>query len=439
MAEKEASAAGERTGEPGNLAVGIVATRSNGDALARTVLRATERGHEVFVTHRGDPTLEALDFARRLGATVVDPSEPDPGGEALRRELAAVARAHSCSGIVFQSEACDRIDYGRTEATFEDGVYGVDAVHAGPTGTSTTPFVLVGIPAYDEADSIGGVVESVAPHASEVVVVDDGSDDDTARRAAASGATVVEHGENRGYGAALNTLFREAKRRRADHLVVLDGDGQHEPEDVPRLVERQRETGSELVIGSRFVDGAETDVPLTRRVGLSVINVLTNISLGIVRPGSRIRDTQSGLRAYSREAIESLAADDDVGSGMDASTDILYHAHHRGYAIEEVDTTVYYDVDDGSTHNPLAHGLGLLHNIVKTVEAQRPVTVLGVPGIVATVIGAGFGYWTLLNYFNTGSFPYGLAIVSTFFVLAGIFSTFTGIILHSLNRRLMNR
>jgi hypothetical protein len=221
--------------------------------------------------------------------------------------------------------------------------------------------------------------------------------------------------------------------------VVLDGDGQHEPEDVPRLVERQRETGSELVIGSRFVDGAEADVPLTRRVGLSVINVLTNISLGIVRPGSRIRDTQSGLRAYSREAIESLAADDDVGSGMDASTDILYHAHHRGYTIEEVDTTVYYDVDDGSTHNPLAHGLALLHNIVKTVEAQRPVTVLGVPGIVATVIGAGFGYWTLLNYFNTGSFPYGLAIVSTFFVLAGIFSTFTGIILHSLNRRLMNR
>lgn len=437
MAEKDASHVGTSVSDDrGQLALGVIATESNGDALARTVLRANDRDFEVFVTHYGDPTVEGVAFAERLGAHVVEPSEPRPDAEQLRRELAATARAHSCDGIVFQGDACERIDYARTLASFEEGVFGVDAIAEDDVGLVAGTTVVVGIPAYNESDSIGDVVRRAREHADQVLVVDDGSDDDTAAVAREAGAVVLEHSRNRGYGAALQTLFEEAARKRVDHLVVVDGDGQHDPADVPRLVDRQRESGAELVIGSRFADGGTTDAPLWRRFGLSVINLFTNLSLGIVRPSSRIRDTQSGFRVYDRTALQSLASSDAVGDRMSASVDILYHAHANGFQIEEVGTSITYDGDATSTHNPVAHGLTILHNIVKTVESKRPVTVLGIPGVVMLLVGIGFAYWTVLNYLNSGSFPYGLAITSTFFALAGIFSSFTAIILHSLNRRL---
>lgn len=437
MSENDTSAVGEtRESESESIAVGVIATHSNSDAVARTILRATERGHDVFVGHYGDRAVEAVDFADRLGATVVDPGDQDIDQETLKRELAATARACSCTGIIFQSEKGERINYRRSEAVLDDGAFGVDAVPADGVGKHTDPYVVVGIPAYNEEDTIAEVVRGASPYAAEVLVVDDGSHDRTVQMARESGATVLEHGRNRGYGAALKTLVSEARRRHADHLIVLDADGQHEPEDIPRLLEEQRESGSEIVIGSRFVDGVETDAPVWRRVGLSVVNVLTNLSLGIVRSSSRIRDTQSGFRAYDREAIESLADDETISNNMSASTDILYHAHARDYRIEEVGTKVYYDGDSGSTHHPIAHGATLVQNIVKTIESRRPMTVLGVPGLLATLVGVGFAYWTIINYLQTGTFPYGLAIVSTFFALSGILSSFTAIILHSLNRRL---
>jgi glycosyltransferase involved in cell wall biosynthesis len=114
---------------------------------------------------------------------------------------------------------------------------------------------LVGIPAYNEADSIGGVVSSALPHADDVLVVDDGSADATSKRARRAGATVVAHEDNRGYGAALATLFDRAHAMDVDHLVVLDGDGQHDADDIPKLIETQRHTGAEIVVASRFVLG----------------------------------------------------------------------------------------------------------------------------------------------------------------------------------------
>jgi len=151
-----------------------------------------------------------------------------------------------------------------------------------------------------------------------VLVIDDGSSDDTVLLAKEAGATVIEHEENGGYGAALRTAFREANRRRADHLVILDGDGQHDPSDIPGAVDVQGD-GADIVIGSRFAEGSETELPLYRRFGLAVVNALTNLSMGVlVRSKSRVGDTQSGFRTYNREAIESLSEDPSIGSGMSA-------------------------------------------------------------------------------------------------------------------------
>ena len=293
--------------------------------------------------------------------------------------------------------------------------------------------VMVAIPAYNEESTIGDVVRRAADYADVVLVVDDGSGDDTAAEAANAGAVVNTHGRNRGYGAALKTAFETAKQYDARHLVVLDADGQHNPMDVPQLVMTQEATNASLVIGSRFVDGAVSNAPFYRRVGLRVINLLTNLSMGIVRAESRMSDTQSGFRAYDQEAIETLAEDMAIGDWMDASTDILYHIHHHNYTVEEVPITVTYDVANASSQDPFSHGMILLRNILKTIERERPLTALALPGFSLTFGGLGVGYWAAISYVQSGTFPIGLSLSAVFLVLVGIFACFTAIVLHSLS------
>ena len=115
------------------------------------------------------------------------------------------------------------------------------------------PIVLM--PAYNEAENLPRVLPALAQSAQdcELVVVDDGSGDDTSSIAAAHGATVLRHPFNLGYGAALQTGYKYALRRGARLLVQLDADGQHDPEDIPRLLAPIRQEQCDLVIGSRFL------------------------------------------------------------------------------------------------------------------------------------------------------------------------------------------
>lgn len=254
-------------------------------------------------------------------------------------------------------------------------------------GRRLTSDVVIGIPAYNEADTVGGVVRAARESAADVLVVDDGSDDRTAAVADEAGATVLQHEENRGYGAALGTLFSVAHDHGVDHLVVVDADGQHDPTDALDLVAAQRSSGGDIVIGSRFVDGAQTDMPLYRRFGLGVINGLTGAALRLGYSSDRVADTQSGFRAYNAAAIELLACRADLSDGMDASLDILFHAADENYSFAETPVDVTYDVAEANTHNPVAHGTVLVSNIFGRVLSDRPGRVLGVPGSLCLLVG----------------------------------------------------
>ncbi|MFB6151449.1 MAG: glycosyltransferase family 2 protein [Haloarculaceae archaeon] len=247
--------------------------------------------------------------------------------------------------------------------------------------------VVIGIPAYNEQETVAQVVNDAAKHASTVLVVDDGSDDRTATVARAAGADVVEHAENRGYGAALRTIFREANDRDADHLAVLDADGQHDPADVTDLVATQHSSGAEVVIGSRFVGGARSDAPLYRRVGLTAINRIVGLALRIGYSRSSVRDTQSGFRVYDAGTVELLAERAELSDGMDASVDILFRAAEASCEFVEVPVDVSYDVEEANTHNPLVHGSVLLRNVATRVLAERPRRTLGVPGLCFLFVG----------------------------------------------------
>jgi len=415
--------------------VGLIATPENTDSLVRTVVEATHHGYEVIVTYPDRETPEGVTLARRLGATVVDPGDECTDAEALWHLLVGAARARSASGVILVPEPCPVVDYDSSDALLATtDAFSVDAVRRTESGAEPHP--LVAIPAYNEAATAGQVVRETRPFADEVLVVDDGSDDGTAAAARDAGATVVEHDTNRGYGSALKTAFREADDRNATSLAILDADGQHDPEDIPALVERLDSGDAEVVIGSRFTSDSDTDFPLYRRVGLAVINVLTNLSMGVVRPRSWVHDTQSGFRLYGAEAVESISADDSIVDHMGASTDILHHAHEHNYPIAEVGTTVSYTVDNASNANPVAHGLTLLSNILKTIERERPITIIGIPGFTLTLAGFLLGYWVVLDYAATGALASGVALLAALSTLIGSLACFSAIILHSLTVRL---
>ncbi|PSQ37274.1 dolichyl-phosphate beta-D-mannosyltransferase [Halobacteriales archaeon SW_10_66_29] len=413
--------------------VGFIATERNTDALVRSLIRATLQEYQCLVTFGGETPPEGALIARELGATVIDPQSPNLTTNSLRQLLVGTAKANFGEGIILVPLDCEPIDYERSMRTLRsNGNFVTEAIPQSLTATEQQLDVLVAIPAYNEAATIGDVVRETKKPADEVLVVDDGSDDETATVAREAGAEVVVKEQNAGYGAAIRTIFDEAYERNAHILVTLDADGQHDPADIPDLVAGIEKSHAEIAIGSRFVDGGDSDLSLYRLIGLKTINFLTNLSMGVVRPHSRVNDTQSGFRAYSSEAIESITRDETISDGMDASTDLLYHAHDQDYEIVEVGTTISYSVENANNHHSVRHGLTLISNILRTIERKHPILIFGVPGISLTLLGFLFGYWSAVNYVSTETFPVGIAIVVVFSTLVGLLSCFTAIILHSL-------
>ncbi|WP_277541525.1 glycosyltransferase family 2 protein [Haloarcula laminariae] len=416
-------------------AIGVILTPSNEDAVVRTALRASRRGHPVLVTTQGiEADSEALDVLEMLGTVVLAPPSKWASHLELHRLLSKAARERGMTGIVLQTRDCPRIDYDRTAAAFAEADYTVIAIPELWNQSPDNPSVVVGIPAYNAGDSIAAVVERALPYAEEVLVVDDGSRDETAGRAREAGATVVTHERNRGYGGALKTLFREAARLDAAHLVVIDADGQHDPADVPRLVETQVRDDADIVIGSRYVGDRTTRIPFVRSVGLALINNLTNASMGTLRPSGFIRDTQSGYRSYSRTAIRSLAADPAIGNNMGASTDILYHAHRNRLSVAEVATTISYDVENASSQGSLSHGMDLLRNIFWTVEYGRPLLIIGLPGSLMTLLGVVVSVSLFVRYAETGTLTAAPLATGLLFILGGLLLCIMSLMMHVLNR-----
>ena len=224
--------------------------------------------------------------------------------------------------------------------------------------------IIAGIPAYNEEATVDRIVRDVRQYVDHVVVVDDGSTDRTAERARDAGATVLQHRTNQGYGASLETIFLHAYAAGVEQLVILDGDGQHDPADIPALLTRQLETGAEIVVASRYVAGPPISVPRYRRFGLAIVNLLMNSVLRWQHGHSGLSDTQSGFRAYKADAVQSIAESNRIGNGMDASLGILFHAARYDYQIEEIPTEIQYDVENRNTHNPVLHGFQLVFRIL---------------------------------------------------------------------------
>jgi glycosyltransferase involved in cell wall biosynthesis len=288
--------------------------------------------------------------------------------------------------------------------------------------------IIAIIPAYNEEKRIGELINITKKYVTSVIVVDDGSTDGTFKRAEQSDAIVIRSSRNRGKGAALRRGFKESTKYNPDIIITLDADGQHDPNEIPKVLEPIKEGFADMVIGSRYNTNSINEVPLLRGIGLSVINALNKSLVNV-----NVRDTQSGFRAYSKSVFGTISEYDSDGYG--AETEQLAQVEIYGFDIVEVPISIKYKgLDRTSKKNPLSHGLHLVGTILRLAIEKKPLIFFGLSGI-ALILSSLLPLTYILDTFNqTRYFSIPFALLSLGLVFIGSLLIVLSFILYALKR-----
>lgn len=281
------------------------------------------------------------------------------------------------------------------------------------------------LPSYNEEVALGSIILRTKKYVDNVIVIDDGSYDKTSEIAKLAGADLIKHKTNLGKGASLKTGFEASEEY--DIIVTIDSDAQHNPDEIPKLIKPIINGNADIVNGSRYINGTDNNTPSYRRVGQKVLDTATNVSTGL-----SLTDSQSGFRAFSNKTLHCFKFDD---SGFGVESEMLSDAVEHGFRITEVGISVRYDVD-GSTKNPVSHGVKVLVKIIKDMELRRPLYYFTAPGFIIFIIGLSLVLIFLHDYITGTSINIGPTMISIMLTLFGTFFMFTGIILDSISRML---
>ncbi len=230
--------------------------------------------------------------------------------------------------------------------------------------------VLVIIPAYNEAKSIGRVIDRIkeTTRGLDIVVVDDSSCDNTAKIVREKGTVVLYHPINLGPGAATQTGYKYALNYSYDFVVQLDADGQHDARYINDLLSVLQNDSADIVIGSRFLGTQGYRPSWIRRVGMKILAVIISLVIG-----QRITDSSSGFRALKREVVEFFANVDYPSDYQDA--DVLMLAHFAGFRIEETPVVMRKNLSGNSLLSGsrfVYYGFKMLLSIIVTLLREKP-------------------------------------------------------------------
>ena len=280
------------------------------------------------------------------------------------------------------------------------------------------------IPCYNEEATIGSVVLKAKRHVNEVLVVDDGSTDDTAKIAKEAGATVVSHKRNGGKSPAIKTGFKYALANGFDYVVTIDGDGQHNPSEIPVVLENVVNNGHDISIG--FRSGTSTEMPIWRRVGKRILDYTTGFG-----NGGFVTDSQCGFRAFNKKAVKGITSRLN-GEAFSAESEQLIKAHELGLNVVNTHVSCKYKNLDTSTKNPASHAFSVLRYVIWLVAERRPLLFIGAPSFVLVILGIFFAILTLQYYNQTHVFPIPYAILVSIFLIIGALGMFMGLMLNVL-------
>jgi glycosyltransferase involved in cell wall biosynthesis len=297
-----------------------------------------------------------------------------------------------------------------------------------PTAVDLSNYqVLVIVPAYNEERFIGSVLLKLQKHPIDVLVIDDGSTDNTGEIAQQAGVKVHRLKENRGKGAALNEGFKCARLLQPDVVVVIDADGQHLPEELPKLVEPILNCQADICVGSRYIDNS-SKIPPERRMGHRLINLATKISSNIP-----VSDSQSGYRAFSPRALDLIhfkSCDFSVESEMQ------FLAREHNLCIAEVPITVRYM--DKAKRSAVKQGVIVLNGILRLVGQYRPLLFFTVSSLLFLITGILFGRHVAQSFKTTQELNIGVVMIALSFSNLGFLMFSIGISLHSIRGILLD-
>jgi glycosyltransferase involved in cell wall biosynthesis len=266
------------------------------------------------------------------------------------------------------------------------------------------------IPSFNEADTIGGVVDRIPKiihgiDEVQVIVIDDGSTDQTAQLAQQAGAIVISHSRNRGVGSAFNTGLTKALEMGADIMVNIDADGQFSPDEIPKLIEPILAGEADFVPGDRFI---QENQHIRRPALMSKLKYWGNWCMArlISRLSNQdFKDVSCGFRAYSREAMLWLNLTGKFTYTQESFLDFTY----KGLEIKSVPVSVRYFPDRQSkvAGNLFEYMLRTLKIITRAYRDYSPLRFFGWLGLLPFVFGLGCGIFMLIHYIRTSGFsPY---------------------------------
>ncbi|TAK26087.1 MAG: glycosyltransferase family 2 protein [Chloroflexota bacterium] len=287
--------------------------------------------------------------------------------------------------------------------------------------------IIVAIPCLNEERNIGSIVIQARRWGTEVIVVDDGSSDETGLIAEAAGAVLMRHGSNRGKGEAITSAFSAALARDADVLVLMDGDGQHRASDIPRIAAPILSGEADISVGSRYAESGR--IPAVRRVGQTVVTTATNIGSGV-----QLTDSQSGFRAFSRRAIETMTFS---SRGFAVESEMQFLAQDKGLRVVEVPIAPVYI--DPPKRNVFRHGLIVVDGLLRLVGTHRPLLFFAIVALASWMLGSLLAL-VALDAVLQGSAAAAAAptLGAAACLLLGILSVFAGVILHSIRSMMIH-
>jgi len=294
------------------------------------------------------------------------------------------------------------------------------------------PKLAVVIPAFNEAKTIAEVVRGAAKYTDQIVVVDDGSTDGTAFVAKAAGAYVIRISNNSGKGVALSMGLATVALNDADIIVCMDGDGQHDPSEIPILAAPILRKEADLVIGSRFLTKkGQKEIPRYRKVGQGVLTTATNFGNGV-----KVTDSQSGFRCMTKKAALSIELTEQ---GMGIESEMVRDAVKLGLKIKEIPISCKYEGLDTSTLEPGKHGTSVLSSIIRVVRDEHPLLYFGVGGLILTIIGLSSGLYSIYQFLSFRALPFLPSLIAVMFFFVGLIAIFSGMILNAISMTKNNK